>query len=203
MKPQGTFKPEAIEQLYSAYAEKHGSELCYDINAQSFSEAYDYMTCERPDGSKYGTSGQCRKGTEVSPEDLGVKPPKGGVGPMSSSALAEVKEAAKSEAYSWGDTHDKLFNGVYAKAETTAHLGKIHKAVMKAVDEGDIDAKEGTLKIIKKAMEDRLKVEMRSGQGAKREAELANMSPEDRKRARTAEAIQRGIRGGVVNPRMR
>ena len=67
MKPQGTFKPEAIEQLYSAYAEKHGSELCYDVNAQSFSEAYDYMTCERPDGSKYGTGGQCRKGTETSP----------------------------------------------------------------------------------------------------------------------------------------
>jgi len=201
MKTQGTFKPESIEQLYAAYAEKHGNESGYDTEAQNFSEAYDYTTCERPDGSKYGTSGQCRKGKEVSPEDLGVKPPKGGVGPMSSSALAEVKEAAKSEAYSWGDNHDKLFDKVYAKAENTAHLGKIHKAVMKALDEGDIDAKEGTLKIIKKAMEDRLKIEMRSGQGAKREAELANMTPEERRRARTADAIKQGIKNKVVKAR--
>jgi hypothetical protein len=201
MKPQGTFRPESIEQLYAAYAEKHGGGMGYDVNAQSFAEAYDYMTCQRPDGSTYGTSGQCRKGKEVSPEDLGVKPPKGGVGPMSSSALAEVKEAAKSEAYSWGDNHDKLFDKVYAKAETTAHLGKIHKAVMKAVDEGDIDAKEGTLKIIKKAMEGRLKTEMRSGQGAKREAELAKMTPEERRRARTEEAIKRGIKNKVVKSR--
>lgn len=201
MKPQGTFRPESIEQLYAAYAEKHGGGMGYDVNAQSFAEAYDYMTCQRPDGSTYGTSGQCRKGKEVSPEDLGVKPPKGGVGPMSSSALAEVKEAAKSEAYSWGDNHDKLFDKVYAKAETTAHLGKIHKAVMKAVDEGDIDAKEGTLKIIKKAMGDRLKTEMRSGQGAKREAELAKMTPEERRRARTEEAIKRGIKNKVVRAR--
>lgn len=76
MKPQGTFKPEAIEQLYAAYAEKHGETLGYDIQAQSFSEAYDYMTCERTDGSKYGTSGQCRKGVETTPgsEDKSKKP---------------------------------------------------------------------------------------------------------------------------------
>ena len=172
-------------------------------DAESFAEAYDYARCQRPDGSFYGIADGtlCRKGKEVSPEDLGVKPPKGGVGPMNSSALADVKEAAKSEAYSWGDTHDKLFDKVYAKAETTAHLGKIHKAVMKAVDEGDIDAKEGTLKIIKKALGDRLKTEMRSGQGAKREAELANMTPEERRRARTADAIKQGIKNKVVKSR--
>jgi len=173
-------------------------------DAESFAEAYDYARCQRPDGSFYGIADGtlCRKGKEVSPEDLGVKPPKGRCwAPMNSSALADVKEAAKSEAYSWGDTHDKLFDKVYAKAETTAHLGKIHKAVMKAVDEGDIDAKEGTLKIIKKALGDRLKTEMRSGQGAKREAELANMTPEERRRARTADAIKQGIKNKVVKSR--
>jgi hypothetical protein len=30
-----------------------------------FSETLDYTTCERPDGSRYGTGGKCRKGTEV------------------------------------------------------------------------------------------------------------------------------------------
>lgn len=201
MKTQGTFQPEAIEQLYAAYAERYGEEQAYEANAQSFSEAYDYATCQRPDGSTYGTAGQCRKGKEVSPEDLGVKAPKGGGGPMSPSTVAEVKEKVKSEAYSWDDTHDKLFDKVYAKAETTAHLGKIHKAVIKAIDEGDIDAKEGTLKIMKKAMEDRLKTEMRSGQGAKREAELAKMTPEERRRAMTEEAIKRGIKNKVVRAR--
>jgi hypothetical protein len=185
-------------------AAKALSALKYSENPEeqlAFAEAYDFARCQRADGSFYGTGGQCRLGKEVSPEDLGVKPPKGGVGPMSSSALTEVKEAAKSEAYSWGDAHDKLFDKVYAKAETTAHLGKIHKAVMKAVDEGDLDAKEGTLKIIKKAMEDRLKVEMRSGEGAKKEAELADMTPEERRRARTADAIKRGIKNKVVKAR--
>lgn len=31
----------------------------------SFSETLDFVTCQRPDGSNYGTSGQCRKGTQV------------------------------------------------------------------------------------------------------------------------------------------
>lgn len=31
-----------------------------------FSEAYDFATCQRPDGSLYGTRGKCRKGTETS-----------------------------------------------------------------------------------------------------------------------------------------
>ena len=30
---------------------------------------FDYTTCQRTDGSFYGTGGQCRKGTEVSPQD--------------------------------------------------------------------------------------------------------------------------------------
>lgn len=34
-----------------------------------FSEAYDFARCQRPDGSFYGTSGQCRKG-----KDAGAKP---------------------------------------------------------------------------------------------------------------------------------
>ena len=28
-------------------------------------ERYDFTTCQRADGSKYGTGGQCRKGTET------------------------------------------------------------------------------------------------------------------------------------------
>lgn len=52
-----------------------------------FSEAdeYSFATCERPDGSRYGTGGQCRKGTETtSKQDL----PK--------------ESKVQSEKYSWG-----------------------------------------------------------------------------------------------------
>jgi hypothetical protein len=50
-----------------------------------FSEAYDFATCQRPDGSKYGTGGRCRKGTETTPdaEEKPKRAPKnkeGGVG---------------------------------------------------------------------------------------------------------------------------
>ena len=35
------------------------------------SEYFDFaQTCERTDGSRYGTAGQCRKGREVSPSEI-------------------------------------------------------------------------------------------------------------------------------------
>jgi hypothetical protein len=33
---------------------------------------YDFTTCERPNGSRYGTGGKCRKGTEVSDDEKDV-----------------------------------------------------------------------------------------------------------------------------------
>jgi hypothetical protein len=36
-------------------------------DAESFAEAYDFARCQRPDGTFYGTSGQCRKGTDAGP----------------------------------------------------------------------------------------------------------------------------------------
>lgn len=204
MKPQGTFKPEAIEQLYAAYAEKHGETWEYAAQAQNFSEAFDYTTCERPDGSKYGTLGQCRKGKEVSPEELGVKMPKSpGAGPMPESAIAEAHKKAKGYGGSWGDAEESLFQSVYAKAQDTKHLGAIHRAVVKADDNGDIAAKPGAFMAMKKAMAEQLQLNQRSGVGAKREKEIAAMTPEQKKRMLREEAIKRGIAGGVVNPRMR
>jgi hypothetical protein len=39
--------------------------------ATNFSEdALDFTTCERPNGSRYGTGGKCRKGTEVSADEM-------------------------------------------------------------------------------------------------------------------------------------
>ena len=40
------------------------------VEKNEFSEdALDFTTCERPNGSRYGTGGKCRKGTEVSAEE--------------------------------------------------------------------------------------------------------------------------------------
>lgn len=54
-----------------------------------FSEVdeYSFATCERPDGSRYGTSGQCRKGTETSAKE--EKPAKKAKRP-----LAEISAGA-------------------------------------------------------------------------------------------------------------
>jgi hypothetical protein len=41
-----------------------------------FSETLDYTTCERPDGSRYGTGGKCRKGSETSGTLVAPVPPK-------------------------------------------------------------------------------------------------------------------------------
>jgi len=50
----GTFSPEAIEAFTEAVGE------------ENFSEGlFDFTTCERSDGSLYGTSGHCRKGTQT------------------------------------------------------------------------------------------------------------------------------------------
>ena len=45
---------ETARRLYSDYSE--------------MGESQDFTTCERPDGSKYGTGGQCRKGKETKAE---------------------------------------------------------------------------------------------------------------------------------------
>ena len=97
MKSQGTFTSESIEQLYSSYAEKHGASDSYDENAQNFAEAYDFTTCERPDGSKYGTSGQCRKGKESSPgsEDRPKKPATQKQIASAEAKLAKLEEKSK------------------------------------------------------------------------------------------------------------
>lgn len=38
--------------------------------AAMLDDTFDFTTCERPNGSRYGTSGKCRKGTEVSSDEM-------------------------------------------------------------------------------------------------------------------------------------
>lgn len=102
---------------------------------------------------------------------------------------------------SFDDAHEKIFEDRYAKAKDTKDLGRIHRKAIKDLDNDDLDAKEGVLNAMKKAMASHLEANMASGVGAKRAAELAAMSPEERKKAMSSDAIQRGIKNKVVSGR--
>jgi hypothetical protein len=58
----GNFSPDAIEAFTEAVGEENFSE-----------SLFDFTTCERPDGSRYGTSGHCRKGSQVESEMKSTK----------------------------------------------------------------------------------------------------------------------------------
>jgi hypothetical protein len=55
------------------------AELKYSENPEdqlAFAEAYDFARCQRPDGSFYGTAGQCRKGSPAGAKQEESKPKK-------------------------------------------------------------------------------------------------------------------------------
>lgn len=183
-------------------------------SAQSLASVADYMRfgvefaegAGVPCGASHISKGKtCRVGggKGAAEQDLIKMPKSPGLGPMSQGELDGVKAEVKSKFPNMDQRHEEIFDKVYAKAETTSHLGKIHSAVIKGTDDELSWAKEGILLEMKKRMAEALKGAMRSVQGTKREAELEAMSPEERKRARMAERVERGIRGGVVKRRMR
>jgi hypothetical protein len=55
----GFISEEALAEYSRLAAEKLGMDFAEG-------DSYDFTTCIRPDGSSYGTSGKCRKGTETS-----------------------------------------------------------------------------------------------------------------------------------------
>ena len=112
-----------------------------------------------------------------------------------------VDEIKREMGASFDAAHEKIFEDRYANAKTTKELGTIHRRAIKDLDNDDLDAKEGVLNAMKKAMTAHLESNMASGQGAKRAAELAAMSPEERRRAETKDAIERGIKNKVVSGR--
>jgi hypothetical protein len=56
MKNLGSFDPKAVELFEANFSE--------NFKFSEDTESYDFTTCQRPDGSFYGTGGQCRKGKE-------------------------------------------------------------------------------------------------------------------------------------------
>ena len=176
----GSLSDELLKQFKEDYAERQAFAIGPSACSLSFGEGNG--TGKPCGGSHIPASKTCHIG--------------GGVG------YADVTKAIKADVgSSFDDAHEKIFEERYAKAKDTKDLGRIHKKAIKDLDNDDLDAKEGVLNAMKKAMETHLETNMATGQGAKREAELAAMTPEERTRARSADAIQRGIKNKVVSGR--
>ena len=153
----------------------------------SFNEAmtdrFDFAGTGKPcGGSHISAAYTCRVGGE------------GGYSDVVSAIKADVGERFDAK-------HEKVFQDRYAKAKDTKNLGSIHRKAVKDLDNDDLDAKEGILNAMKKAMKNHLEANQASGQGAKREAELAKMTPEQRRKAATEDRIKRGIKNKVVKSR--
>jgi hypothetical protein len=98
------------EALRNAYAL---AELKYSENPEDqlrFSEAYDFARCQRPDGSFYGTSGQCRKGKQAGDKPAEDKSAR-------SSRPAAAIESDMRRLTSSGAMQAKGLAGVKARAE--------------------------------------------------------------------------------------
>lgn len=154
---------------------------------------HDYAERGKPCGNSHiSASKTCRVGLghQPTPEAHDVK---------------ELTDKAKEFTFGkpWTKDHQEVWDRVLS-AEHTKHLGQVMRKLEKEVyDEDKYEVSAGFMKGIKGIMKGWLETNQRTGVGAKKQAELEAMSPEDRKRAAAARRIEAGIKGGVVKGRMR
>lgn len=84
MKNLGHFDDKALELFKANFSES--------TEFSEKDEAYDFARCQRPDGSIYGTSGQCRKGTPTSDKAPEKKAANGGKARAQAKASGEVAD---------------------------------------------------------------------------------------------------------------
>lgn len=136
------------EALRNAYAL---AELKYSENEEdqvAFEEAYNFTTCERPDGSRYGTSGQCRKGTETSAAAKANR---------TASQLAPKEQAARAERQKAGEANRQAQAGAAAAAKAAT------KTAARRGESPEMKAKDNEL---------RTQIKDKMGQQKERKAEL-------------------------------
>lgn len=156
---------------------------------------FDFARCQRPDGSTYGSRGKCKKGKPVSsvekPGKIAVVPPK-----------ADIREMLREMGVkSLNPDQKKVFRKILSAKETKG-LGRIVRKLEDGYMEDSIGKVSiGFIRLAKKQMKSWLEANQRSGVGAAAEKRKGDMSPEELRRARTAEAIRRGIQAGVVRAR--
>jgi hypothetical protein len=139
MKNLGSFNEESI----SLFKEHFEDNLEFSESTEDFQ---DFARCQRPDGSFYGTSGQCRKGKETSAKSK--TRPKAAV-------EAEMKKLTSS-----GALQQKGIAGVRARQkfqELKAQLAPAPKGKIKDPVPGVLKQQKETARIKKEAMADQMK----------------------------------------------
>ena len=107
---------------------------------EQFKDEYDFARCQRPDGTFYGTGGQCRKGTPAGAKEKNAKKAKAKPATGEDAMRARFKESKK-----------ELGEGAYGAVKETAkgnvikkgYIGPEEVEIMKAL--ADV---EGTPKLI-------------------------------------------------------
>ena len=99
------------------------------FNLGEHSSPFDFSTCQRPDGSYYGTGGTCRKGTEV----------KGGVS-KKEKAIASMRAKDLKARGASGENHGKQVKSAAATAAAAEKAEKkAEKKLSKEAGNGDVD----------------------------------------------------------------
>lgn len=104
---------------------------------------FDFQTCERPNGTRYGTAGTCRKGAPVSAEDIekGVKERADGLeGQLRRTLNPKAKKDLQSEA-------DQLasLNKVSGRESNLEDVQRIRKELKEETDKFEQKMKDGKL----------------------------------------------------------
>jgi hypothetical protein len=113
-KSKGKTSDHAERLMSMGYSEGVAEEV-----ATMLGDTLDFTRCERPDGSAYGTSGKCRKGTEVSGS--------------SAKELTPGQKARQDETTKVIAQHQKIISAHKAHAENLRKEGRTSEA--KAADE--------------------------------------------------------------------
>jgi len=104
----------------------------YNEVCQPGQEVYDYARCQRPDGTFYGTSGQCRKGTPVGAKEKVEKK-----GRKKAKATAETPKKTKPTTLAKGETLEK-FKGTETVNRLTARNKELMQRAKENPDEADL-----------------------------------------------------------------
>jgi len=116
MKNLGYFDPKAVELFQNNFSE--------NLEFSEDTESYDFTTCQRPDGSFYGTSGQCRKGKESSAKEAA---------PAKQKAAEKTAKTPDYTGYRYVGKEGKNFvvtNGTNTKYLTNKEFGDFSKQAL-------------------------------------------------------------------------
>ena len=168
---KGSFSEKSLAQ----FAELAAATLPSDF---AEGDSYDFTTCIRPDGSAYGTSGKCRKGTEgvAKVKEKGAAP------------TAKPKRALATSADA---------KTAWKESESAVKSAKAEVARVKAETKGDKSPEAAKRRLAAGIAQDRaerqaLKASEKYFAAAKRESKAA-MTPEQRREEREWDRTKRTL----------